>query len=234
MAKHGKRYIEAAKLVDPEKQYEPTEAAALVKKTATAKFDQTIEVHIRLGVDPRQSDEAVRGTIGLPHGTGKRVRIAVFAQGEKANEATKAGADEVGAADLIAKVDGGWTDFDVAIATPDMMGQVGKLGKVLGRKGLMPNPKAGTITNDLERTIAELKSGRVEFKVDKAAIIHLGFAKASFTEAQIVGNLATLLDAVNRSKPTGLKGTFIKGVSISASMGPGVAVDVPALLAVAG
>ena len=234
MAKHGKRYIEAAKLVDPEKQYEPTEAAALVKKTATAKFDQTIEVHIRLGVDPRQSDEAVRGTIGLPHGTGKRVRIAVFAQGEKANEATKAGADEVGAADLIAKVDGGWSDFDVAIATPDMMGQVGKLGKVLGRKGLMPNPKAGTITNDLERTIAELKSGRVEFKVDKAAIIHLGFAKASFTEAQIVGNLATLLDAVNRSKPTGLKGTFIKGVSISASMGPGVAVDVPALLAVAG
>ena len=234
MAKHGKRYIEAAKLVDPEKQYEPTEAAALVKKTATAKFDQTIEVHIRLGVDPRQSDEMVRGTIGLPHGTGKRVRIAVFAQGEKASEATRAGADEVGAADLIAKVDGGWTDFDVAIATPDMMGQVGKLGKVLGRKGLMPNPKAGTITNDLERTIAELKSGRVEFKVDKAAIIHLGFAKASFTEAQIVGNLATLLDAVNRSKPTGLKGTFIKGVSISASMGPGVAVDVPALLAVAG
>jgi large subunit ribosomal protein L1 len=234
MAKHGKRYIEAAKLVDPEKQYEPTEAAALVKKTATAKFDQTIEVHIRLGVDPRQSDEMVRGTIGLPHGTGKRVRIAVFAQGEKASEATKAGADEVGAADLIAKVDGGWTDFDVAIATPDMMGQVGKLGKVLGRKGLMPNPKAGTITNDLERTIAELKSGRVEFKVDKAAIIHLGFAKASFTEAQIVGNLATLLDAVNRAKPTGLKGTFIKGVSISASMGPGVAVDVPALLAVAG
>ena len=234
MAKHGKRYIEAAKLVDPEKQYEPTEAAALVKKTATAKFDQTIEVHIRLGVDPRQSDEMVRGTIGLPHGTGKRERIAVFAQGEKANEATKAGADEVGAADLIAKVDGGWSDFDVAIATPDMMGQVGKLGKVLGRKGLMPNPKAGTITNDLERTIAELKSGRVEFKVDKAAIIHLGFAKASFSEAQIVGNLATLLDAVNRSKPTGLKGTFIKGVSISASMGPGVAVDVPALLAVAG
>jgi len=234
MAKHGKRYIEAAKLVDPEKQYEPTEAAALVKKTATAKFDQTIEVHIRLGVDPRQSDEMVRGTIGLPHGTGKRVRIAVFAQGEKASEATKAGADEVGAADLIAKVDGGWSDFDVAIATPDMMGQVGKLGKVLGRKGLMPNPKAGTITNDLERTIAELKSGRVEFKVDKAAIIHLGFAKASFSEEQIVGNLATLLDAVNRAKPTGLKGTFIKGVSISASMGPGVAVDVPALLAVAG
>ena len=234
MAKHGKRYIEAAKLVDPEKQYEPTEAAALVKKTATAKFDQTIEVHIRIGVDPRQSDEMVRGTIGLPHGTGKRVRIAVFAQGEKANEATKAGADEVGAADLIAKVDGGWSDFDVAIATPDMMGQVGKLGKVLGRKGLMPNPKAGTITMDLARTISELKSGRVEFKLDKSAIIHLGFAKASFTEEQIVGNLATLLDAVNRSKPTGLKGTFIKGVSISASMGPGVAVDVPALLAVAG
>jgi large subunit ribosomal protein L1 len=233
MAKHGKRYIEAAKLVDPEKQYEPTEAAALVKKTATAKFDQTIEVHIRLGVDPRQSDEMVRGTIGLPHGTGKRVRIAVFAQGEKANEATKAGADEVGAADLIAKVDGGWSDFDVAIATPDMMGQVGKLGKVLGRKGLMPNPKAGTITMDLARTISELKSGRVEFKLDKSAIIHLGFAKASFTEEQIIGNLSALLEAISRAKPTGLKGTYIKGVSISASMGPGIAIDVPALLAVA-
>jgi large subunit ribosomal protein L1 len=233
MAKHGKRYIEAAKLVDPEKQYEPTEAAALVKKTATAKFDQTIEVHIRLGVDPRQSDEMVRGTIGLPHGTGKRVRIAVFAQGEKANEATKAGADEVGAADLIAKVDGGWSDFDVAIATPDMMGQVGKLGKVLGRKGLMPNPKAGTITMDLARTISELKSGRVEFKLDKSAIIHLGFAKASFTEEQIIGNLSALLEAISRAKPTGLKGTYIKGVSISASMGPGIAMDVPALLAVA-
>jgi len=233
MAKHGKRYIEAAKLVDPEKQYEPTEAAALVKKTATAKFDQTIEVHIRLGVDPRQSDEMVRGTIGLPHGTGKRVRIAVFAQGEKANEATKAGADEVGAADLIAKVDGGWSDFDVAIATPDMMGQVGKLGKVLGRKGLMPNTKAGTITMDLARTISELKSGRVEFKLDKSAIIHLGFAKASFTEEQIIGNLSALLEAISRAKPTGLKGTYIKGVSISASMGPGIAMDVPALLAVA-
>jgi large subunit ribosomal protein L1 len=233
MAKHGKRYLEAAKLVDPEKQYAPLEAAALVKKTATTKFDQTIEVHIRLGVDPRQSEEAVRGTVGLPHGTGKRVRIVVFAQGEKALEATKAGADEVGAADLVAKVDGGWLDFDVAIATPDMMGQVGKLGKVLGRKGLMPNPKAGTITMDLERTIGELKSGRVEFKLDKSAIIHLGFAKASFSEEQIVGNLGALLEAINRAKPTGLKGTYIKGVSISASMGPGVAVDVPALLAAA-
>ena len=161
------------------------------------------------------------------------MRIAVFAQGEKALEATKAGADEVGAADLVAKVDGGWLDFDVAIATPDMMGQVGKLGKVLGRKGLMPNPKAGTITMDLERTIGELKSGRVEFKLDKSAIIHLGFAKASFSEEQIVGNLGALLEAINRAKPTGLKGTYIKGVSISASMGPGIAVDVPALLAAA-
>ena len=194
MARHGKRYLEAAKLVDPEKEYAPLEAAALVKKTATTKFDQTIEVHIRLGVDPRQSEEAVRGTVGLPHGTGKRVRVAVFAQGEKALEATKAGADEVGAADLVAKIDGGWLDFDVAISTPDLMGQVGKLGKVLGRKGLMPNPKAGTITTDLARTIGELKSGRVEFKLDKAAIIHLGFAKASFSEEQIVGNLSALLD----------------------------------------
>jgi large subunit ribosomal protein L1 len=234
MAKHGKRYIEAAKLVDPEKQYPPVEAAELAKKTATTKFDQTIEVHIRLGVDPRQSDEMVRGTVGLPHGTGKRVRVAVFAQGEKALEATKAGADEVGAADLVAKVDGGWMDFDVVVATPDMMGHVGKLGKVLGRKGLMPNPKAGTITNDLTRTIGELKSGRVEYKVDKAAIIHLGFAKASFSADQIAGNLGALLDAINRAKPTGLKGTYIKGVSISAAMGPGIAVDVPAILALAG
>jgi large subunit ribosomal protein L1 len=234
MAAHGKRYNEIAKLVEPEKQYSVQEAAALVKKTATAKFDQTLEVHVRLGIDPRQSEEMVRGTVGLPHGTGKRVRIAVFAQGEKALEATRAGADEVGAADLVAKVDGGWMDFDVAIATPDMMGQVGKLGKVLGRKGLMPNPKAGTITMDLERTIGELKSGRVEYKVDKAAIIHLGFAKASFTEEQIVGNLGVLLDAINRAKPTGLKGTYIKGVSISASMGPGLAIDVPSLLALAG
>jgi len=234
MGAHGKRYNEIAKLVEPDKQYSVQEAAALVKKTATAKFDQTLEVHVRLGIDPRQSEEMVRGTVGLPHGTGKRVRIAVFAQGEKALEATRAGADEVGAADLVAKVDGGWMDFDVAIATPDMMGQVGKLGKVLGRKGLMPNPKAGTITMDLERTIGELKSGRVEYKVDKAAIIHLGFAKASFTEEQIVGNLGVLLDAINRAKPTGLKGTYIKGVSISASMGPGIAIDVPSLLALAG
>ena len=234
MAKHGKRYVEAAKLIDPEKLYTPAEAAALLKKTATTKFDQTIEVHIRLGVDPRQSDEMVRGTVGLPHGTGKRLRIAVFAQGEKALEATKAGADVVGAADLVAKIEGGWMEFDIVIATPDMMGQVGKLGKVLGRKGLMPNPKAGTITTDLERTIGELKSGRVEYKVDKIGAIHLGIGKASFTEEQIVGNLSALVDAVNRAKPSGLKGTYLKGISVATSMGPGIAVDVPALLAVAG
>jgi large subunit ribosomal protein L1 len=234
MAKHGKRYIEAAKLIDPEKLYTPAEAAALLKKTATAKFDQTIEVHIRLGVDPRQSDEMVRGTIGLPHGTGKKLRIVVFAQGDKAAEATKAGADVVGAADLVAKIDGGWMEFDIVIATPDLMGQVGKLGKVLGRKGLMPNPKAGTITMDLERTISELKSGRVEYKVDKIGAIHLGIGKASFTEDQIVGNLSALVDAVNRAKPTGLKGTYLKGISVATSMGPGVAIDVPALLALAG
>jgi len=234
MAKHGKRYIEAAKLIDPEKLYTPAEAAALLKKTATAKFDQTIEVHIRLGVDPRQSDEMVRGTIGLPHGTGKKLRIVVFAQGDKAAEATKAGADVVGAADLVAKIEGGWMEFDIVIATPDMMGQVGKLGKVLGRKGLMPNPKAGTITMDLERTISELKSGRVEYKVDKIGAIHLGIGKASFTEDQIVGNLSALVDAVNRAKPTGLKGTYLKGISVATSMGPGVAIDVPALLALAG
>ena len=234
MAKHGKRYIEAAKLIDPMKLYAPSEAAALLKKTATAKFDQTIEVHIRLGVDPRQSDEMVRGTVGLPHGTGKKLRIVVFAQGDKATEATKAGADVVGAADLVAKIEGGWLEFDIVIATPDMMGQVGKLGKVLGRKGLMPNPKAGTITTDLERTIGELKSGRVEYKVDKIGAIHLGIGKASFSEEQIVGNLSALVDAVNRAKPAGLKGTYLKGISVATSMGPGISIDVPALLALAG
>ena len=234
MAYHGKRVRSAYEGIDRLKAYGVSDAVKMVKSRATAKFDETIELSISLGVDTRHADQNVRGVVSLPSGTGKKVRVAVFAKGPRAQDAQAAGADIVGAEDLAEKVLAGQIDFDRVIAAPDMMAVVGKLGKVLGPRGLMPNPKAGTITNDLERTIAELKSGRVEFKVDKAAIIHLGFAKASFTEAQIVGNLATLLDAVNRSKPTGLKGTFIKGVSISASMGPGVAVDVPALLAVAG
>jgi large subunit ribosomal protein L1 len=226
MAKHGKRYLEAAKLVDPEKQYAPLEAAALVKKTANTKFDQTVEVHIRLGVDPRQSEEAVRGTVGLPHGTGKRVRIAVFAQGEKALEATKAGADEVGAADLVAKVDGGWLDFDVAIATPDMMGQVGKLGKVLGPQGKMPSPKAGTVTPNVAAAVREFKAGKIEFRTDAGANVHAAIGRKSFQAEDLAANLTAFLDHLRTLRPSQAKGEFIKKVVVSASMGPGVALAV--------
>jgi len=225
MAKHGKRYIEAAKLVDPERQYEPAEAAALVKKTATAKFDQTIEVHIRLGVDPRQSDEMVRGTIGLPHGTGKRVRIAVFAQGEKANEATKAGADEVGAADLIAKVDGGWTEFDVAIATPDMMVAVSKVGKLLGPRGLMPNPKLGTVTMDVAKAVKEQKMGKVEYRTEKTGIVHAVIGKKSFGAQKLNENFNAMAAAILRAKPPTSKGTYLQRVTLSTTMSPGITLD---------
>ena len=221
MAKHGKRYIEAAKLIDPMKLYAPSEAAALLKKTATAKFDQTIEVHIRLGVDPRQSDEMVRGTVGLPHGTGKKLRIVVFAQGDKATEATKAGADVVGAADLVAKIEGGWLEFDKAVATPDMMGAVGKIGKILGPRGLMPNPKAGTITFDIADAVREVKSGRVEFKVDKGALVHVAIGKASFEPAEILANLAAIVDAVNRAKPSAARVSMQANIFLSKGAGCG-------------
>jgi large subunit ribosomal protein L1 len=233
MAKHGKKYQDAAKLVDRTRAYSPAEAAALVKETAVVNFDPSIEAHIRLGVDPRHADQMVRGTVVLPHGTGKVVRVAVFAQGEKAQEALRAGADEVGGEDLVKKIEGGWLEFDVAVATPDMMGMVGKLGRILGRRGLMPNPKAGTVTFDVERAIGEVKAGRVEFKVDKGAIIHVPVGKGSFTEEALVANLATLLDAVNRARPAGAKGTYLRGMSIASTMGPGVRVDLPALLAAA-
>jgi len=233
MAKHGKKYTEAAKLVDRTRAYSPAEAAALVKETAVVSFDPSIEAHIRLGVDPRHADQMVRGTVVLPHGTGKIVRVAVFAQGEKAQEALRAGADEVGGEDLVKKIEGGWLEFDVAVATPDMMGMVGKLGRILGRRGLMPNPKAGTVTFDIERAIGEVKAGRVEFKVDKGAILHVPVGKASFSEEAIATNLAALLDAVNRAKPSGAKGTYLKGVTIASTMGPGIRVDLPALLAAA-
>jgi large subunit ribosomal protein L1 len=200
---HGKRYVEAAKLVEPGKAYTPAEAAELVRQTSNVKFDASVEAHIRLGVDPRHADQMVRGTVVLPSGTGKVVRVAAFAQGEKAQEALKAGADEVGGEDLVKKIEAGWLDFDVALATPDMMGQVGRLGKILGRRGLMPNPKAGTITFDLDRAIREVKGGRVEFKVDKTAIIHCGIGKASFEADAIVATLAALMDAINRAKPAG-------------------------------
>jgi large subunit ribosomal protein L1 len=233
MPDRGKKYQEAAKLIERGKLYDPATAAELVKKTSYASFDASIEAHIRLGVDPRHADQMVRGTVVLPHGTGKVVRVVVFAQGDKAQEAMRAGADEVGAEDLVKKVEGGWVDFDVALAAPDVMGMVGRLGRILGRRGLMPNPKSGTITFDLERAIKEVKSGRVEFKVDKAGIVHVPFGKAGFEAQQLVDNLATLMDAINRARPAGAKGHYLRTLTITATMGPGIRVDIPAVLAVA-
>jgi large subunit ribosomal protein L1 len=233
MAAHGKKYQEAAKLVDRAQVYPPLEAVDLVKKTTTVAFDASIEAHLRLGVDPRHADQMVRGTVVLPHGTGKVVRVAVFAQGEKAQEALRAGADEVGADDLVKKIEGGWLEFDVALATPDSMGMVGKLGKILGRRGLMPNPKAGTITFDLERAVKEVKAGRVEFRADKAGIVHAPVGKSSFEATALLDNLAALVDAINRAKPAGAKGQYLKGLTIASTMGPGIRVDVPGVLAAA-
>jgi large subunit ribosomal protein L1 len=233
MARHGKKYREAAQLVDREQVYAPLEAVELAKQTTYVAFDASIEIHLKLGVDPRHADQMVRGTVVLPHGTGKVVRVAVFAQGEKAQEALRAGADEVGGEDLVKKIEAGWLDFDVAIATPDSMGLVGRLGKILGRRGLMPNPKAGTITFDIERAVSEVKGGRVEFRVDKTAIVHAPIGKSSFEPAALVDNLAALVDAINRAKPTGAKGQYIKGLTIASTMGPGIRVDVPGVLAAA-
>ncbi len=230
---HGKKYNEAAKLVDHDQVYSPEEAVDLVKQTSVVNFNPTVEAHIKLGVDPRHADQMVRGTVVLPHGTGKTVRVAVFAQGEKAQEALRGGADEVGAEDLVKKIEAGWLEFDVALATPDTMGMVGRLGKILGRRGLMPNPKSGTITFDIERALREVKAGRVEFKVDKGGIIHVPFGKAGFSADQLNQNLATLLDAINRAKPAGAKGHYLQGLTIASTMGPGIRVDVPALLAAA-
>jgi large subunit ribosomal protein L1 len=233
MPDRGKKYQDAAKLVDRTKVYGPAEGCELLCKTSYATFDATAEAHIRLGVDPRHADQMVRGTVVLPHGTGKKIRVAVFAQGDKAAEAMRAGADEVGAEDLVKKVEAGWTDFDVALAAPDVMGMVGRLGRILGRKGLMPNPKSGTITFDLERAINEIKSGRVEFKVDKGAIIHVNFGRAGFEPQQLLENLTTLMDAINRARPSGAKGTYLRSLTIAATMGPGIRVDIPATLALA-
>jgi len=230
MAKPGKS-IEKARAQVEKRPYPLQEAVPLLQKIKFAKFDETVDLTLRLGVDPRHADQMVRGTVVLPHGTGKRVRVVVFAQGEKAQEALHSGADEVGGEDLVKKVEGGWLEFDVALATPDMMGMVGKLGKILGRRGLMPNPKSGTITFDLERAIREVKAGRVEFKVDKGGIIHVPFGKASFEEAQLADNLATLIDAINRARPSATKGQYFRSLTVASSMGPGIKVDVPALLA---
>ena len=218
----GKKYIDSVKLIDSTKQYDPDELVALVKQTAKAKFDETIEVSLRLGVDPRHADQQVRGTVVLPNGTGKTVSVLVIAKGEKANEAAAAGADFVGAEDMIAKIQGGWFGFDVCIATPDMMGLVGRLGRVLGPKGLMPNPKTGTVTMDVAKAFHESKAGKVEYRVDKTAIIHCPIGKASFTEQQLGENLRTLMDAVIKAKPATAKGTYIRSAVVSSTMGPGV------------
>jgi large subunit ribosomal protein L1 len=233
VADHGKKYAQAAALVDRERTYAPNEAVELLKQTTYVSFDASAEAHIRLGVDPRHADQMVRGTVVLPHGTGKRISVVAFAQGEKAQEALRAGADEVGGEDLAKRIEAGWLDFDVALATPDMMGIVGRLGRILGRRGLMPNPKSGTITFDLERAIKEVKAGRVEFKVDKAGIIHTPFGKASFEPQQLSENLATLVDAINRARPSAAKGQYFKSLTVASTMGPGIRVDVPAVLAAA-
>lgn len=226
MAKRGKRYQEAAKLIDKNKVYEVTEAIELVKKAATAKFDETVEAAFRLGVDPKRADQQIRGAVVLPHGTGKVQRVLVFAKGEKAKEAEAAGADYVGDADMIAKIQGGWFEFDVVVATPDMMGEVGKLGRVLGPKGLMPNPKTGTVTFDVAKAVNEIKAGKIEYRVDKAGNIHAPIGKVSFDTEKLAENLAALTEALNRAKPAAAKGVYMKNVSISSTMGPGVRVAV--------
>jgi len=224
MAKFGKKYQEAAKLVE-EKLYDAVEAVELVKKTATAKFDETIEVSVRLGVDPKYADQQVRGAVVLPHGTGKTKRVLVFAKGEKVNEAEAAGADFVGSDEIVTKIQGGWCDFDVAVATPDMMGTVGRLGKILGPRGLMPNPKLGTVTMDLTRAINEIKAGKIEYRTDKAGNIHVPIGKASFDAAKLLENLQTLIDTLIKVRPAAAKGQYMRTVTLSATMGPGVQVN---------
>lgn len=225
MAKRGKRYQELVKDFNRETFYEPAEALAIVKEKANAKFDETVEVAVRLGVDPRHADQQVRGTVVLPHGTGRQVRVLVFAKGEKAKEAEAAGADFVGAEDLADKIQGGWTDFDVAVATPDMMGVVGRLGRILGPRGLMPNPKTGTVTMEIEKAVREIKAGKVEYRVDKAAIVHVGIGKASFSLEQLQDNFRTLMDAIVKAKPPAAKGTYLRKIVLSSTMGPGVRVN---------
>ena len=223
--KHGKKYLEAAKLVDRTQQYETAEAISLVKKSATAKFDETVEVHIRTSCDGRHADQQIRGAVVLPHGTGKSVKVLVFAKGTKLDEAQAAGADHVGGEELIPKIQNeGWLDFDVVVATPDMMGVVGRLGKVLGPKGLMPNPKAGTVTMDVTKAINDIKAGKIEYRLDKANIIHCPIGKASFSEEQLEQNFTALMDAIVKAKPATVKGQYLKSVSLATTMGPGVKV----------
>jgi large subunit ribosomal protein L1 len=221
----SKSYRKAAELIDESKLYEPADAIKLAKDTSTTKFDATVEVAMRLGVDPRKADQMVRGVVNLPHGTGKTARVIVFAQGAKAEEAVAAGADEVGTDDLVARIQGGWLDFDAAIATPDQMAKIGRIARILGPRGLMPNPKTGTVTMDVTKAVSDIKGGKITFRVDKHSNLHLIIGKASFTETQLVDNYATVLDEVLRAKPSAAKGTYLKKVVVATTMGPGVPID---------
>ena len=228
--KRGKKYVEAAKLIDRTATYDIDQAMELVKKAATAKFDETIEAHIRTGCDGRHAEQQIRGAVVLPHGTGKSVKVLVFAKGDKAEEAKAAGAEYVGAEELIPKIQNeGWFDFDVVVATPDMMGVVGRLGRVLGPKGLMPNPKAGTVTMDVTKAVNDIKAGKIEYRLDKTIIIHVPIGKASFSEADLADNFQTLIDAINKARPATLKGQYLRSVSVAPTMGPGVKLNVTKL-----
>jgi len=233
MPKRGEKYREASEKVDPLRQYSPPDGVQLVKETSTTKFDSSVELHIRTGLDPKHADQQVRGSAVLPAGTGRTQRVVAFAQGDKAREAEAAGADIVGGEELVNRIQGGWTDFDVAVATPDMMGMVGRLGRVLGPRGLMPNPRSGTVTPDIGRAIREIKGGRVEFRVDRTGVIHAPIGKVSFDEEKILQNLSALVDAVVRAKPTGAKGTYLKTFNIASTMGPSIELDNAATLALA-
>ena len=228
MTKRGKRYREALALLDQEKRYQPEEGVVLAKQMAAAKFDETVELHLRTGADPRHADQMVRGVAVLPHGVGKTIRVVVFTEGEAVSVAEKAGADHVGSDDLIKRIEGGWTDFDVSIATPDMMGRVGRLGRILGRKGLMPNPRTGTVVQaeDIPRAVEESKKGRVEYRLDRTALIHSPIGKVSFEEKQLLENLTTLMDNILRARPSGLKGQFIRSAYLTTTMGPSINLDV--------
>ncbi len=225
----GKKYLEALKLIEPDKQFDPAEAIALIKQTSVVKFDATVEVAFRLGLDPRKNDQQIRGAVLLPHGTGRTVRVIVFARGDKAKEAEAAGADVVGDDDLIARIAGGWLDFDAAIATPDMMASVGRLGRVLGPRGLMPNPKTGTVTFDVKRAVEEVKAGKVEYRLDKGANVHAVLGKVSFPPERLLGNFTAILDALQKAKPAAAKGQYIKHVSFSSTMGPGIPLNLQRL-----
>lgn len=233
MAKHGKKYLEAAKLVDATRVYPPEEAIAQAKKAAWAAFDETVELHVRLGVDPRHADQQVRGVAQLPHGLGRRVRVLVFAQGEAARIAEAAGADYVGSDDLVQRIQGGWLDFDVALATREVVSMVGRLGRILGRRGLMPNPRSGTVVaqEDLPRAIEEARRGRVEFRVDRTSLVHVPFGKVSFEDEKLLENLTSMVNALVRARPSGAKGQYVRRISISTTMGPGIRLDLRPTLA---